>query len=154
MSHYEIFSAILSSMSIIIALFAFASARSAAKSASASIEFSTYNAITSAKKQIMDCSESMELLLVKDQLSADEKKLLDIRKERFNVAIENYLNSYQEGCAKYRDNKIDRTRFRKTYFFEIQKIVENKNYKEYFNPVTSKYKDILKVYDEWFYQEK
>lgn len=69
------------------------------------------------------------------------------------VAIEQLLNSYEEACAKYIDCKIDKERFRKSYFNEIKDIVECDDLKQYFS-FGSSYDAIKKVYDEWFNLEK
>lgn len=64
---------------------------------------------------------------------------------------ESNLNAYEDGCSKYFDNKIDRSRFKKTYFEEIKNLVENLPLKKtFFDPTTSRYKCILKIYKEWF----
>ncbi|UUV19973.1 hypothetical protein NRK67_16640 (plasmid) [Fusobacteria bacterium ZRK30] len=64
---------------------------------------------------------------------------------------ESNMNAYEDGCSKYFDNKIDRSRFKKTYFEEIKNLVENPHLKKKFlDPTTSRYKCILKIYKEWF----
>lgn len=161
MSAYEWSSLIVSILSLLVAAYAAHSSSKAKvkseeanKSAEASVEISVLGAITSTKEKIMDCSESMEELLAKKNLTADEKRLLDLKQKRFNVAIENNLNAYEEACAKYLDNKIDKVRFQKNYVTEIRNLVENKNYEKYFDAVKSRYKAILKVYQEWNNYEK
>lgn len=161
MSAYEWSSLIVSILSLLVAAYAAYSSSKAKvkseeanKSAEASVEISVLGAITSTKEKIMDCSESMEELLAKKNLTADEKRLLDLKQKRFNVAIENNLNAYEEACAKYLDNKIDKVRFQKNYVTEIRNLVENKNYEKYFDAVKSRYKAILKVYQEWNNYEK
>lgn len=69
------------------------------------------------------------------------------------TAIEQLLNTYEEACTKYLDHKLDRKRFKKTYFDEIKNVVEYDEFKEYFK-FGSKYDAIKKVYDEWFNLEK
>ena len=73
----------------------------------------------------------------------------DILSQAFNSAIESNLNAYEEACAKYLDNKVDKERFKRNYSVEIRQLVENTNYKKYFDATTSPYKCILKVYNEW-----
>lgn len=62
-------------------------------------------------------------------------------------AQEDFLNAYEEACMKYIDGKVDKVRFKKTYFKEIQNVVE-RNESE-FGP-SSPYTAIKKVYKEWF----
>lgn len=68
-------------------------------------------------------------------------------------AQQDYLNAYEEACMKYIDGKIDKTRFKKTYFEEIRNIVRDKSYKEQFD-FSSTYYAIKQVYDEWNNQER
>lgn len=128
--------------------------KEANKSAEASVEMSLFSEINSTKEKIMDCTESMEGLKAKKTLTAEEKRLLDFKEQRFRVALENNLNAYNEACAKYLDGKIDKVRFKKSYHSEIQNIVQNQNLKKYFEGPASKYKAVLKVFDEWFNLEK
>jgi len=69
-------------------------------------------------------------------------------------ALEVVLNAYDEACAKYNDNKIDRIRFKQLYIDEIRNIVEDENTKVYYQMPQSKYKATIKVYDEWNNLEK
>ena len=75
-------------------------------------------------------------------------------KQIYESAKQDYLNSYEEACVKYLDNKVDKLRFRKTYYIEIQNIVTKEPYKATFNSFSSTYTAIKKVYDEWFNLEK
>jgi hypothetical protein len=168
MSAYEWSSLIVSVLSLLVAIYAARSSSNAKakseeadrvsskanKSAEASVEIAIQSAITSTKEKIMDCSESMEELLAKQNLTDSEKRLLDLKKKRFNVALENNLNAYEDACAKYIDGKVDKVRFRKSYSTEIRNIVEDKNFEKYFDAVKSRYKAILKVYKEWNDLEK
>jgi hypothetical protein len=73
----------------------------------------------------------------------------------FYSALEDLLNHYERGCMLYLDDKIDKDRFRIEYISEIRNLVEKGEYKEkYFPAHTSKYKAILKVYNEWENHEK
>lgn len=130
--------------------------RNASKASSASIEIALFNAINFASEKISECSEAMDELIAKGvaNLNNEEKTLLGLKTKRFNVSNENYLNAIEEACAKYIDKKIDRKRFKKAYSTAIRNVVENKNYKKYFDAVSSRYKAILKVYAEWFNLEK
>lgn len=69
-------------------------------------------------------------------------------------AMELNLNAYEEACAKYIDGKMDKERFKKNYHVSIRRLVESNEYSSYFNPTTSSYKAILKVYNEWNNLEK
>ena len=94
----------------------------------------------------------------------ESKKLL------INMAYEDFLNAYDEACAKYLEEKNDeeksentelnkdeesnlnvedKIRFKKTYNSEIRKVVENENSKRHLDPITTNYRSLLKVYSEW-----
>ena len=153
MSGFEILTLVIAGLSALVAIISAVYASKANRFANASVELSLYNTINSTKEKIMDCTESMEELLAKKNLTADEKRLLDLKQKRFNVAIENNLNAYEEACAKYRDGKIDRKRFRKMYSAEIHKIINDKNLSKYYDDVKSKYQATIEVYKEWFHLE-
>ena len=72
----------------------------------------------------------------------------------FESAKEEFLNSYDEACQKYLDKKVDKERFKKSYFVEIQSIVKNDNFKEKYDSQSTDYKATVKVYNEWFNLEK
>ena len=118
------------------------------------IELSINERITSTKEKAMDVSLMMAPLLSKSDKAADDKKLIETYETILGSAIENNLNAYEEACAKYLDRKVDTKRFRKAYYAEIRQLVENQELKKYLDPVTSKYKAILKVYNEWENLEK
>jgi len=61
---------------------------------------------------------------------------------------------YEDGCAKYLDEKIDKDRFKKTYQVEIRNLLEANDLKAYFDPHSSRYKAIIKVYSAWENLEK
>ena len=79
---------------------------------------------------------------------------MGIVQQAFETAREMNLNAYDEACSKYLDGKVDKERFKKNYHVEIRQLVENPNNKDKFDAVTSKYKCILAVYDEWNNLEK
>ena len=67
---------------------------------------------------------------------------------------EEFLNAYDEACQKYLDKKVDKERFKKSYFTEIQSIVKNENFKPKYDTQSTPYKATVKVYNEWFDLEK
>jgi len=145
-------------ISIIIALLAFFTSIFAVflnnKKASATIELTLNERITTTKEKVSDVSLLMTPLISKKQHDESEKNMLASYSKHFDLAIENNLNAYEEACAKYLDNKVDKVRFKKTYISEIRQVVENVELKKYFDAVSSKYKAILKVYYEWENHEK
>ena len=63
---------------------------------------------------------------------------------------EEFLNAYDEACQKYLDKKVDKARFKKSYFTEIQSIVKNIDFKKKYDTQSTPYKATVKVYNEWF----
>lgn len=78
----------------------------------------------------------------------------ELVKTVFDSATEEFLNAYDEACQKYIDSKVDRERFKKSYFNEIQSIVENHIFKSKYDFTTTRYRATVKVYKEWVDLEK
>lgn len=105
------------------------------KSAHGQIEIDIRNMITSARNRYED--------LVLDNRDNDIYILI------LKSSLENLINVYDEACSKYLDNKVDKKRFKKLYYTEIKNLVENKETKPYYDTITSKFQDTIKVYKEW-----
>lgn len=75
-----------------------------------------------------------------------------IVQQAFNMIDEQYRNAYEEACAKYLDNKVDKTRFKKMYQNEIRQLVENDAEKDHYSFIQSPYSSTIAVYQEWFRQ--
>jgi hypothetical protein len=151
MSIYEGISLTLSAIAIFVSITAYIRANILA---SGNIELYINERITNTKERVSDTTMQMAFLASKDQRTAQEEKQFEIFQHNFRTAIENNLNAYEEACAKYLDNKVDRKRFEKHYRIEIRQLVENEAMKEYFDGVTSRYRAILKVYTSWENLEK
>lgn len=85
---------------------------------------------------------------------SDNNQLQDFYSNRFSAAQEDLRNAYEEACSRYLDGKADKVRFKRMYMVEIRNLVEDETQKEYFDAVKSRYKCILKVYEEWNNLEK
>jgi len=81
-------------------------------------------------------------------LKLQEKKVFEGLLKAYKSAVEDWLNAYEETCARYLDNKIDKKRFCKTYKTEIKNIIEE-NTKEIYELMhpkeKSKYNSIWEV---------
>jgi len=106
----------------------------------ASVEMQIRELISNARCKWLECAA---------KLGNDE-----ILKSICEAYLEDLLNAYDEACAKYNDNKIDRKRFRKTYFDEITQLYETPLFKEQFQNQTTRFQSIRKVYNEWNNREK
>jgi hypothetical protein len=151
MSIYEIISIALSLIALIIASISFFNGK---KVASASIELSINDRITTTKEKVNEYTTILIPLMSKTELSDEEKRALELYGKQFNLSVENNLNAYEEAVSKYLDDKVDRKRFKKLYQIEIRQLVEKQELKKYFDGVSSRYKAILKVYNEWENHEK
>lgn len=117
------------------------------------VELEMRQAIENAKSKVNDISIVMAPLVAREEseqgLSVEDTKTLEIYRKNFNAAVQTLMNTYDDACSKYIDGKVDKVRFKKNYRYEIRNLLENKELKEYFDPLTSRYKPILNVYTEW-----
>jgi hypothetical protein len=116
------------------------------------VELEMRQAIENAKAKVNDIGIIMAPLVSKeeaDTIDAEGKITLESYRKNFNAAVQTLMNTYDDACSKYIDKKVDKNRFRKNYKYEIRNLLENKDLKEYFDPLTSRYKPILNVYTEW-----
>ena len=86
------------------------------------------------------------------KLAADPKN--EMLLSTYDTLTEEVLNAYDEACAKYNDNKVDKERFKKMYFHEIRQLVEDRELNGKYNNVSSRFGATLKVYKEWNQTEK
>ena len=116
------------------------------------VELEISQSIENAKSKINEIAIIMVPFVSKEKigkLSEEDKETLDLYRKSFNAATQTLINYYDSACSKYVDGKVDKVRFKKSYKNEIRKLIENKDLKEYFDPLTSSYKPILNVYAEW-----
>lgn len=149
MSKYEIFSLVLSCIAVFISVLSYFMAKKANSTASANTELYINERITNTKEKVSEISMLMSSLTTKRNRTNEEEEQLKIFQLNFKAAVENNLNAYEEACAKYLDNKVDKKRFHKQYKTEIRQLVENEQFKEYFDRASSRYRTILKTYNEW-----
>lgn len=139
----------ISCISIFISVKSNIRAKNAIKLSQGQIELDIHQLLNQTKKDVMDVH-----LVIAEKCIDSEFDIKEILLQALNTAMERNLNAYEEACAKYLDDKVDKERFKKNYHVEIRRLVEDKNNKEKFDPTTSVYKAILKVYDEWNNLEK
>lgn len=147
MTENETITLIVSGIGVLISALALLVSISSKKSSNASAEISVYNTINSSKEKIMDCSKDVAK---KDPSGSEDAEERKVKKQCFVVAMENYLNAYENACLQYLCRNVNRKRFKETYSSEIQKLVENPNTKKYYDSVSSKYQSTIKVYKKWF----
>lgn len=144
MSPYEIVAVIFSSIGLLISIISIVRANSAHKIAQGQIELNIHQLLNQTKKDVMDVT-----IVIAEKCSNDDQNMKGVLTQALNTANERNLNAYEEACAKYLDNKVDKERFKKNYHIEIRQLVEDDNNKNKFDATTSPYKAILKVYKEW-----
>lgn len=108
--------------------------------------------IMRARQEVSVCSEKLVNCVLRDNKNSSQ--LQTVYQKMFDAAQEDLRNAYEEACSRYLDEKVDKERFKRMYYSEIQNLVENKEQIEHFDTVKSRYKCILKVYKEWFDLEK
>lgn len=108
-------------------------------------ETSIRTLIMSARQEVDTASEKIANSL--GSCNDEQKKIFE---KIFESAQEDLRNAYEEACSRYLDQKIDKERFKRIYFTEIQNLVEDQDQKVYFSNNQSKYKAVIKVYKEWF----
>ena len=149
MTSYELAAIIVASLSALFALGSVVFSYRASRKASAIAEEQTMISQGQIELQIhqMISQTKRDLLDIVLKLQGDQSS--DIVQQAFETARELNLNAYDEACSKYLDGKVDKDRFKKNYHVEIRQLVEDENNREKFDAVTSRYKCILKVYNEW-----
>lgn len=153
MTVYEIASLVVAAIAIVVSVVALHKSSTLSektlKLSHGMTELEVTNMITGTRRRVEDITILMLPLVTKENRSSAEDKQLEGYKRVLKAAMESNVNAYEAACAKFLDGKIDKVRFRKTYQTEIRKLVQDQNHKQFFDPVTSSYKAILKVYDEW-----
>jgi|SRR5579883_247177 len=102
-----------------------------------------------------------KLLVLRNQVGSKKPTLAEQRElegmeSQYDNAIEKLLNIYETACGLYLDGKVEKVRFKKYYFNEIQELMERspEGIKNKLDTISSKFKAIRKVYDEWHNLEK
>ena len=154
-------SLLVSIISIVYAIVAETKARTLAeintKLANGSLELEIRVATDNANARVNEIDMKMHPLKAKKKhgsISPEEDEELTSLHKNMRAAIQGMLNIYDEACAKYLDGKVDKERFKRNYIFEIRNLLQSEGLKQYFDPVTSTYKAIMKVYNEWEDLEK
>lgn len=129
----------ISAFSLLISIFSLL----ITKSNATKIEKIYYGQTELSMRQAITLSKDRLANIIQDNTQNQNKT------QMVNFAIEELLNAYEEACAKYIDLKVDKKRFKKTYFDEIKNIVESGDFDSYFK-FGSKYDAIKMVYNEWF----
>lgn len=131
---------IFSAAAIVIALLSYLNSRKASR---VSTELLIQQLISNARK---DTYEFM--------YEISENKKGEVAKKLLDAYIERELNTYDVACAAYLDKKIDKTRFKKTYFTEIQTLFEKTDGVKKILERNGRYNAVKKVYREWSNLEK
>ncbi len=126
-----------------------------AKTQMASLELNLREQLSKRREHIHAIARDLEGIRAgrqPEQLSSEDKVQIAEAKMRFISAHEEYLNALESACGAYRDKKIDRDRFRKTFDSEIREIAENNENHPFYallHPSDTKYRAFWAVYKEW-----
>lgn len=126
-----------------------------ARTSSAQLETSLRSEIRTATTECQSAGNSITnfLAMIEGDLNERQKQHLVVLEKSWNASTENYLNSYEDACGKYLDDKVDKIRFKKNYINELRNICDHQNtqyYKFMYPKDNSHYKAIWKVYKEWY----
>ena len=69
--------------------------------------------------------------------------------KNFTSAQEVWLNAHDQACMSYREGKLNKDTFKKTYQVPLRKLYEDPDLRHYFPGDTSNYPSIVAVYREW-----
>lgn len=68
----------------------------------------------------------------------------------FMISVENYLNVYDDLCGLFINDNVDKINFYRKYKNDIQNLVEDSEFKDYYFPKeTSKYANTVRVYEHF-----
>ena len=103
---------------------------------------------TQIRSAIFDATKNLNHYAI--ELSHDPDN--EILQSAYFAAEEQYRNTYEDACAKYIDDKIDKQRFEKMYKQEINKLVNDPQQKEFYATNQTTYSSTVAVWKEWFGQ--
>jgi DeoR/GlpR family transcriptional regulator of sugar metabolism len=159
----ELAMVILAALTVIVSVIALCvSYHSARKGNSLSL---AANELTTTANEVQKMANEMQMgqveMQIREMISSARARYQDkvfqmtdyqdesIKNALMAAAHEDFLNAYDEACAKYLDSKVDRLRFKKLYHDEIRQLVtDSANSDKYREPQT-KYHATVKVYKEW-----
>ena len=78
--------------------------------------------IMGARQEVSICSEKLVNCVLKE--NENPSQLQTVYQKMFDAAQEDLRNAYEEACSRYLDGKVDKERFRRMYYSEIQNLVE------------------------------
>lgn len=160
MTNYEILTLVIAAISLIVAALAYVRSSSASEQANniasenlklqhAQVENDLEAKITASRNRMEDFiaanGDSLELT------DSDPKKRRRLELLGKSV-IEGYLNSLDEACQRYNDEKIDTVRFKKARQVEIRNAVQSEAHKDFLKP--GAYNALRGVFEEWENPEK
>lgn len=129
---------ILSLIAIVVSIVAFHRSNPLQKG---QVEMQIRELISNARYRYLDISSRINI--------KEEEEENVILKNGSEALLEDLLNAYDEACAKYIDNKVDKKRFKKIYDVEIRQLYEENSLEDKFQKQTTRFQAIRKVYNEW-----
>lgn len=93
---------------------------------------------------------SLDLLLEKYKLSIENPtpEQTSLCESLTKCTLQEILNAYEVACMKYIDDKIDKARFRKTYYKEIRDLFAVSSYRDLLSD-TNSFHALKQVNEEW-----
>jgi hypothetical protein len=129
--------------------------KSANDIATGQAETNLRGAIAAAHQWVQQCNIQIATICKDkkpEKLTPEERSIFEALLASYDKAAEQLLNSYEDACAKFLDNKIDKERFKNSYDREIRDLCDKERgtiHKLLHPKNTSNYRAIWSVYEEW-----
>ncbi len=120
---------------------------STVKSNKAALLHQVKNSIDDAKTHLANLTLELSTLQSKSKLTADERRQLSIQISVYESALEKLLNAYEDGCQKYISKLILKAEFKKSYYGDIRRYIEE--FTEKFTGPVTEYTHMISLYKEW-----
>ena len=161
MTNYEILTILISFTTLIVSLVVFLNSQKIRL-----VDEKNSNRLLEIEENNLKHNMAQTELHIQELLVNARKLFLDINLEKLKLSFDNnsdakelankltsnslqeILNAYEIACMKYLDSKVDKDRFKKTYYQEVRQIFENISYKPFLNKENS-FHALKKVNQEW-----
>lgn len=142
-------SLLFSIISTVISIISLISSRRRDLNSFGDSERNTFDSIAKAEEDF--ATFNLEMLKEKEVFEAgggSNFKMSDLNEKTFTMKACSVLNAYEIACQRYRDGKLDKVRFGKTYKARLSKVCSDPTYSPIINNGGHSYSALKKVNDE------
>ena len=137
MTDMEILANLIAFGALVVAIISlYKTSRNAAQNtrlSNGNLEIQLREMISSSRRFLSSCIHNMAVAKINPDMEKNEELQKKVG-QLVDDAFQDYVNSYEEACMKYIDNKVDKNRFKKTYKVEITNLVSK--YEDMFGPAS------------------